>query len=106
YLARLLARECLDVALVVHDVGSQAAVHNALGNIAHDVGDTETALAQYTSAATLLDELAPAQRQEEMRLTVLTNRGGCLVALGRSEDGIACIREAQAGAAARGYRRI
>lgn len=106
YLARLLARECLDLARDVHDVGSQASVHNALGNIEHDAGAMDAAHAHYTAAGTLLEALEPAQRQEEMRLTVLTNRGGCLVALGRAEEGIGCIREAQTGAAARGFRRI
>jgi transcriptional regulator with XRE-family HTH domain len=106
YLARLLARECLDLALVLRDLGSQAAVHNALGNIAHDTGDMGDALAHYTEAGRLLEALDPAARQQEMLLTVLTNRGGCLVALGQFDDGLACIREAQAGAASRGYRRI
>jgi tetratricopeptide (TPR) repeat protein len=90
----------------VHDVGSQASVHNALGNIEHDAGDMDAAHAHYTAAGALLDALEPAQRQEEMRLTVLTNRGGCLVALGRADEGIGCIREAQSGAAVRGFRRI
>jgi tetratricopeptide (TPR) repeat protein len=77
-----------------------------LGNIHHDAGDMESALAHYTQAASLLESLPAAAKQEEMRLTVLTNRGGCLVALGRFEPGVASIREAQAGAGARGFRRI
>jgi transcriptional regulator with XRE-family HTH domain len=106
YLARLLARECLDLALVLQDLGSQASVHNALGNIEHDAGAMQSALAHYTQAASLLESLPAAARQDDMRLTVLTNRGGCLVALGQFEAGVACICEAQAGAAARGFRRI
>jgi transcriptional regulator with XRE-family HTH domain len=106
YLARVLARECLELARHERDLASQAAVHNVLGNIHHHVGDLQPGLLHYTRAAELLDELGPEAMQDEMRLTVLTNRGGCLVALQRFEEGVACIREAQVQAAARGYRRV
>jgi transcriptional regulator with XRE-family HTH domain len=106
YLARLLARECLDLAARERDLGSEAAVENALGNILHDEGDAAEALAHYTRASELLGSLGPEASLGEMGLTVLTNRGGCLAALGQHDEGLALIRDAQARASARGYRRI
>ena len=103
YLAGVMARECLDLAAEDGDLVTEAAVRNALGNIQHDEQDFEGALASYTRAHELLEQLGT---QEEMRITVLTNVGGCLVALRRFDEGVARIGEAHRRAMARGFRRV
>src|SRR5207344_478512 len=80
YLASVLARECLGIASVERDVEAQAGVLNTLGNIFHDEGDFEQARDHYVRALEVLETMGG---RDELRATVLTNIGGCLVALGR-----------------------
>lgn len=103
YLASVIARDCLDVAVELGDLETQAGVLNTLGNIHHDQGDFVRALDFYGRARALLASLGG---REEMVATLLTNIGGCLVALRRHEEGMARIREALAQAQQRGLRRV
>ncbi len=103
YLASVVARECLDLAVEQGDLETQAGVLNTLGNIHHDQGDYAKAMDCYGRAhALLVTQGGP----EEMKATVLTNMGGCLVALHRDEEGVARIREALVQAQERGLRRV
>jgi tetratricopeptide (TPR) repeat protein len=103
YLAGVLAREALELALAQGDVKTQAGVLNTLGNIHHDEGEAERALGFYERALTVLDALGGHDR---LRSTVTTNLGGCLVDLGRFDEGIARLREAHAKARDLGFRRV
>lgn len=103
YLASVVARDCLDVAVELGDLEAQAGVLNTLGNIHHDQGDFARALDFYGRARAVLASLGG---REEMAATLLTNMGGCLVALGRYQEGMARIREALAQAQQRGLRRV
>lgn len=103
YLSSVLARECLEIAVTERDVEAQAGVLNTLGNIFHDEGDFAAAAGHYRRALEVLDLLAT---REELRTTVLTNLGGCLVATGHYAEGVAKIREAHGKAIERGYRRV
>jgi tetratricopeptide (TPR) repeat protein len=102
-LGGVLAREALDLALEQGDVQTQAGVLNTLGNIHHEEGDTERALGYYRRALEVLDALGG---HEKLRGTVTTNLGGCLVDLGRFEEGIARLREAYGKARELGFRRV
>ena len=86
YLASVMARECLDLAAEEGDLKTQASILNTLANIHYDEGDAERALGYYRRALEVLDALGG---NEEMRATLLTNLGGCLVALHRFDDGVA-----------------
>jgi len=103
YLAAVMARECLELAVREGESDIQAGVLNTLGNIHHDEGEFEKACDCYRQAQQILSTLGS---RDELRATVLTNLGGCLVALDRFEEGIALIREAHTTAVERGYRRV
>lgn len=103
YLASVLGRECLDLAIQEEDRMAQGAVLNSLGNISFDEGDPERALAYYRRALDIFDAGNP---NDEMRMTVLTNLGGCLADAHRFEEGIALLREAHTRAREHGYRRV
>jgi transcriptional regulator with XRE-family HTH domain len=103
YLAQVLARECLDLALEHGDAGAQAAALNTLGNIL-ETSDLEKALAYYDRAYDVL--LRGAGGSPELTLMVLTNLGGCLVRAHRFAEGMAKLGEAHAAATERGLRRI
>lgn len=102
YLAQVLARETLDLALACDDHAMQAASLNTLGNI-YETTDLEKALAHYERAYRLLGE---ASESPELPLMVLTNLGGCLVKLHRFPDGMARLSEAHARARECGLRRV
>lgn len=102
YLAQVLARESLDLALEKGDVGAQAAALNALGNI-QETTDLERAVGYYRRAE---DLLRTSDGAPELGLMVLTNLGGCLVKFHRFAEGMAKLQEAHAAARERGYRRI
>jgi transcriptional regulator with XRE-family HTH domain len=102
YIAQVLARESLDLAVEDGDLGVQAAVLNTLGNICeHD--DPVRGLAYYERAAVILERLGT---QEEMRLTVLCNLGGCLARTHRFEQGVTRLQEAHSRSRALGFRRV
>jgi transcriptional regulator with XRE-family HTH domain len=103
YLAGVVAREALELALAEGDLKTQAGVLNTLGNIHHDEGDAEGALGFYQRALTVLDALGG---HEKLRSTATTNLGGCLVELGRFDEGIARLREVHAKARDLGFRRV
>lgn len=103
YLASVLARECLEIAAMLGEAETQAGVLNTLGNIHEAEGEFETAGEFYRQALEILDRLGS---REELRATVLTNLGGCLVSLGEFEQGVGRIREAHATAVERGFRRV
>lgn len=103
YLASVLARECLDLAVEEKAPETQAGVLNTLGNIQADEGDHDAACGCYRRALDIVDGLGA---RDKLRSTLLTNMGGSLVALGRYSEGVALIREAHATALERGYRRI
>ncbi|MBZ5640636.1 MAG: helix-turn-helix transcriptional regulator [Acidobacteriia bacterium] len=103
YLAGVLAHEALELALGAGDVKTQAGVLNTLGNIHHDEGEAERALGYYLRSMEVLDALGG---QDKLRTTVTTNLGGCLVELGRFDEGIARLRQAHAKARELGFRRV
>jgi tetratricopeptide (TPR) repeat protein len=103
YLASVLARECLELAQQEVDLLTQAGVLNTLGNIEFDQEEPRTALGYYKRALAMLEEL---QGHREMQATVLTNLGGCLVSLGRFDEGVAMLREAHTAARNGGFRRV
>lgn len=103
YLASVMARECLEIAAAEHEPEVQAGVLNTLGNIHDAEGDFEKACGYYRRALEILEVLGS---RDELRATVLTNLGGCLVSLSRFEEGMALIEEAHAKAIERGYRRV
>lgn len=103
YLAGVLAREALDLAASDGDLKTQAGVLNTLGNIHHDEGDSGRALTYYQRALEVLDGSGGG---EKLRVTVLTNLGGCLVAVGRFDEGVGSLRQAHARARELGFRRV
>lgn len=102
YIATLLCKECLELAVEDSDVETQARVLNNLGSIHHDEGEHEQALGYFERSHELFAELG----FQKMRLTVLTNLGGCLVTVRRFDEGVARLREAYSEARTRGYRRV
>ena len=102
YLASVLARESLELARREEDFGRQAGVLNTLGNIQHDEGKIQEAGASYSEALTLLDKVLG---HEEMKATVRTNLGGCLVELGRFDEGVELLRSAYDRARRETFRR-
>jgi tetratricopeptide (TPR) repeat protein len=102
YLASVLARECLELATGEGDLRTQASVLNALANIRFHDGDHEEAHAYYRRALDILKTLGG---HEEMRTTLLINLGGCIVSLGRFDEGVAAIEEAHRRAVGKGFRR-
>jgi tetratricopeptide (TPR) repeat protein len=102
YLAQVLAREALDLALVAADSALQAAALNTLGNI-YEVSDLEQALSYYERAYTLVRDAA---ESPELPVMVLTNLGGCLTKLHRASEGMARLQEAHAKARQHGLRRV
>ncbi len=103
YLASVMARECLDLAVLEGDLRTQAAVLNNLGSIHHDEGDYARALSHFKRSLELLDELGG---HAKLRVVALTNLGGCLVSARQFDEGTARLREAYAIARDRGYRRV
>lgn len=103
YLAGVLAREALDLSVGDGDLKSQAGVLNTLGNIHHDEGDTERALGYYQRALEVIEAVGGS---EKLRATVLTNLGGCMVAVHRFDEGVASLRQAHARARELGFRRV
>lgn len=103
YLAAVMARECLDLACEDGDRRTQASVLNTLANIHQDDGDPERALGYYSRSLEILEEIGG---HEEMRATLLTNMGGCLVAARRYDEGVARIEEAHRKARELGFRRV
>ncbi len=102
YIASVLAREALALAVAEGDRASQAAVRNALGNILHDEGEPDAARREYEAALEILDGL---EASEEMACRLRINLGGCLVAAGRLDEGEARLSEALERARAGGFRR-
>jgi transcriptional regulator with XRE-family HTH domain len=103
YLASVLATECLELSRQEGDKGRQAGVLNTLGNIQHDEGEVGAAAESYQGAMALLDDVVG---HEEMRSTVMTNLGGCLVALDRFEDGMDLLRRSYSRARQGAFRRV
>jgi len=103
YLASVLAKECLALAEAENDALTRAGVLNSLGNMHHDEGHPAEALAVYRQALEILEGF---DGHREMRASVLTNLGGCLVTAGQRERGMAMLREAHAAARRGGFRRI
>jgi transcriptional regulator with XRE-family HTH domain len=103
YLAEVLARECLELARAAGDRSAESGVLNTLGNIAHDEERPDEALDHYRGALETLEAL---DGRDEMRATLMTNMGGCLVAVGEFEEGVRRLKEAHASAARRGFRRV
>ena len=102
YLAGVLCKECLELAVQDRDLETQGRVLNALGGTHHDDGEPERALGYFERALEILESLG----SHKQKLTVLTNLGGCLVSVDRFEEGVAKLREAHATARSRGYRRV
>ncbi len=102
-LAEILAREALALATGQGDAQTQAGVFNTLGNIHQEEGEAELAVGDYRRALEVLERLGG---HEKLRGTVLTNLGGCLVELGRFEEGMGRLREAHAKAREMGFRRV
>jgi transcriptional regulator with XRE-family HTH domain len=103
YLASILARECLELAQLENDSLTQAGVLNTLGNINHDEGQPDKAVERYRQSIAVLERLGG---HFEMQATVLTNLGGCLVTLGRFDEGMTTLREAHGRAREGGFRRV
>jgi transcriptional regulator with XRE-family HTH domain len=89
YLASVLAQESLGLARAEDDRLTQAGVLNTLGNMRHDQGQAEAAVEPYREALAMLEELGG---HHEMEASVLTNLGGCLVTLGRHDEGVPLLR--------------
>jgi tetratricopeptide (TPR) repeat protein len=102
YIAALLCKECLDLTVQGGDLETQASVLNHLGSIHNDEEDFENARIYYERALQLFESLG----FQRLRLTALTNLGGCLVFLDRFDEGVAKLQEAHALARRNGYRRI
>jgi transcriptional regulator with XRE-family HTH domain len=102
YLARILARESLDLAMEEGDLAVQAAVLNTLANIT-EVEDPVRALPYYERSVELH---RAAEGQEEVEFTILTNLGGCLVRAHRFDEGMRTLQQALGGARDRGFRRV
>jgi transcriptional regulator with XRE-family HTH domain len=103
YMASVLAKECLDLAREEEDRVTEAGVLNTVGNLKHDDGQPDVALESYREALAVLEHL---EGHLEMRATVLTNLGGCLVTVERAEEGMALLREAHTQARRGGFRRV
>jgi len=103
YLASVLMRECLALARERGDLSTQAGVLNSLGNILHDGNRPAEAAESYREALSILDKL---EGYHEMKTTVMTNLGGCLVATGHFEQGLAMLRAARTRAQRDGFRRV
>jgi transcriptional regulator with XRE-family HTH domain len=103
YLASVLVRECLALAREQGDLSTQAGVLNSLGNILHDGGRAAEAAESYREALSILDKL---DGYLEMKTMVMTNLGGCLVATGHFEQGLAMLRAARSRAQRDGFRRV
>ena len=102
YLAEVLAREGLDLAVASADAPAQATALNMLGNI-HETSDLAKALGFFERAYEVLDASGGAN---DLKLVVLTNLGGCLVKSGRFEDGLAKLQAVHGSARENGFRRI
>lgn len=102
YLARVLAREGLDLAMEEGDLAVQAAVLNTLANIV-EVDDVEGALPYYQRA---LEVHEASGGTEEIGLAIATNLGGCLVKARRFDEGMRRLQEAHRRATAGGFRRV
>lgn len=102
YLAEVLVRESLGLALEAADPVSQATALNTLGNI-HETVDLVRALDCYERAYDLLQSSSAAP---DLALVVLTNLGGCLVKSDRFAEGMAKLQNAHARSREHGYRRI
>ena len=76
---------------------------NSLGNILHDSGQAAAAVESYGEALALLDGL---EGYQEMKATVMTNLGGCLVEAGSFDQGMSMLRTARTRAQQSGYRRV
>ena len=76
---------------------------NTLGNIEHDEGDVADAAESYAEAMKLLEDVVG---HEEMRATVMTNLGGCLVNLDRFDEGVELLRNAYSRARQGTFRRV
>ena len=103
YLASVLVRECLVLARTLGDLATQAGVLNSLGNILHDSQRSAEAAESYREALSILDKL---DGYSEMKATVMANFGGCLVATGHFDQGLAMLREAQGRAQKTGFLRV
>jgi len=103
YLASVLVRECLALAREQGDLSTQAGVLNSLGNILHDGDRPAEAVESYREALAILDNL---DGYLEMKTTVMTNLGGCLVATGHFDQGMAMLRAARGKAQHEGFRRV
>jgi transcriptional regulator with XRE-family HTH domain len=103
YLASVLVRECLGLARETGDLSTQAGVLNSLGNILHDGHRPAEAADSYREALSILDKL---DGYLEMKATVMTNLGGCLVATGHFDQGLAMLRSARMKAQKDGFRRV
>jgi tetratricopeptide (TPR) repeat protein len=103
YLASVVARECLDLAVMEGDLRTQAAVLNSLGSIHHDEGDYERALREFERSLEIVEQIGGL---DKLQAIALTNFGGCLVSLHRFDEGLARLREAYAMARQRNYRRV
>lgn len=103
YLASVLARECLVLARDEGDRLAEAGVLNTLGNIEHDEGQPAHALEHYAAALEILGEVGG---HHEMAAMVTTNLGGCLVTLGRPNQGMKRLQEAQEIGRRHGLRRV
>ena len=75
----------------------------ALGNILHDGGRPAEAVESYREALGILDKL---DGYLEMKTTVMTNLGGCLVAIGHFDQGMAMLRAARTKSQQEGFRRV
>lgn len=103
YLASVLARECLDLSRNDGDRLAVAGVLNTLGNIEYDDGAPHRAIESYREALRILEEDGS---HEQMKASVLTNLGGCLVAMDRFDEGVNMLREAHRRARMGGFRKI
>lgn len=103
YLASVLAKECLVLAEGEGDISRQAGVLNTLGNIQHDEQNIPQAAESYRQALTLLENIVG---HEEMRATVMTNLGGCLVGLDRFDQGVELLGKAYSRARQGSFRRV
>jgi len=103
YLAAVIARECLELAEKLDDGPTRAGVLNTLGNVLHDEGQVAEAAPHYRESLAALDQIPG---HEEMRVTVMTNLGGCLVALGEFDEGVRLLRSAHTRARQLSIRRI
>jgi transcriptional regulator with XRE-family HTH domain len=102
YLAEVLVRESLGLAIEAADPGAQATALNTLGNI-HETVDLDRALDCYERSYDLLQSSGGAA---DLALVVLTNLGGCLVKADRFAEGMAKLQNAHARSREHGYRRI